>query len=145
MATYISPSASQSQFVSGVPLDLVMQVGSMKQQQYNQNLASIQSPIDLIGSENIVREADKEIINRKLNDVVTEVNKFADADLIDPRVHGELMGVVNQLYTDRDITSRISANRERNSQMASLQEIKEKNPGLYNPLNESVFLKNDQD
>lgn len=140
MSTYISPSAQASQFVSGIPLDLVIQVGSAKQANYNQVIQNTQSQIDLYGSEYMMKDSDREYIYNKLNSVVDNLNKFSSQNLTDPRVQNELTSTLAGL-SDPDITKRISNNRKASQFMANLEDIKKNKPELYNSANEKVAMK----
>jgi len=137
MSTYISPSAQQSQFISGIPLDLVIQVGSMKQAQYNQAVQNTQSMLDYYGQQDIIRPEDKDIINNKLNDTVNNLNTFSDLDLSDPRVQSQLSGITSKAFNDSDITSRIVNNRKARQFLNTIEDTKKNHPEQYNSANEA--------
>lgn len=137
MSTFISPNFQQSQFISGIPLDLVIQVGSMKQAQYNQAVQNTQSMIDYYGQQDIIRPEDREVINNRLNDTVNNLNTFSDLDLSDPRVQSQLAGVTSRAFNDSDITSRIVNNRKARQFLNTIEDTKKNHPEQYNSANEA--------
>lgn len=62
-------SAQKSQFVSGVPLDLIIKVGAMKQESYDRNLNSIREEakyLRRLAKKFLTDEEDKEDFNEML-------------------------------------------------------------------------------
>lgn len=141
MATYISPSFQGSDYVSGVPIDLVAQVAGSKQQQYDYNRYIIQQQINAIDPNQIQKESDRAYIASRLQDTVSELNKYGTGyDLSDSRVNSKLQGILAGLKADPSLYSRINANKRFSDSMAELARIKKDKPELYNSANEAYFI-----
>jgi hypothetical protein len=145
MSTYAGNSYQKGHFVSGIPLDLVMQVAGAKQAKYDKAQANLQSELDRLSNYQIIKDSDKEVIGGKMNQLVDRMNKFSGQDLSDSRVYNQLLGETSSFYNDKDVYSRISANAKAVAATNKYQETVEKHPELYSAANEWKFQKELQD
>lgn len=140
MATYLSQPYQGSEFVSGVPIDLITKVGMMKQMKYDQTVASIQGAIDEVGEQDIIKDSERNYVSNKLRDTVNQLNQFGGVDLTQGPTASRLKSYVSNLKRDPRIYNAIADTRAIRNNMAQLAEIKEKRPGEYASQNEALFM-----
>jgi hypothetical protein len=141
MATFLDHPYQGTPYVSGVPVDLIMRVGAVKQARYESNVANVQAQLDQMDQYNITKDSDREVIYGKLNDTVSQLNNLAGQDLGDSRVYGQLTGLTSSLYNDPDVYTRISDNQRHNASVKEREELLKKNPDLFGETNQYVFNK----
>lgn len=141
MATYLDKGYQGSPFVSGIPLDLIMKVGAVKQEKYDRNYAAITDQYSQYANFPFLKESDKSFVLSKIGDTVNSLNSLGDQNLGDSRVYNQLMGIASGLNNDKDIYTRIANNQRASKDLRDLQDIKEKQPELYSSANERVFLR----
>lgn len=144
MSTYIRPTAQQSQYVSGIPLDAIIQVGSYKESRYNAVKSTIQDSLNIPGLNNLIKDSDIEYVNQKMGSLVENLNKSSGLDFSDPTVENDLMSQINSSVSDPNISRIIRDNKKASKEINKLYELKDKNSELYNPANEIAFQQNMQ-
>lgn len=140
MATYLSQPWQGSQFVSGVPIDMIVQVGQMKQAKFDRVQQEIQQGLDEIGNYDILKDSEKEYVNQKLKNATDTLNSFGGKDLSDRMVENSLKSTMSDLLRDKRISDAVQDTRMIRNNMQILNEIKEKHPDQYAAQNEKVFM-----
>lgn len=141
MATYLTPAYQGSPYVSGIPIDLVMQAMATKEARYQRTVSDVQGQLDRLSNYNIIKDSDKMVIGDKLNQLVGKLNSYSGSNLTDENVYNELMGATSQFYNDPEVYKRIAANANASNQVKRYQDLIEKKPDAYGASNEHVFLK----
>lgn len=140
MATYLSQPYQGSEFVSGVPLDLIVKVGMMKQMKYDQTVSDVQNQLNLVGEQDIMKDSERSYVSGRLKETVNKLNEFSGMDLSDSNVANQLKSYTTNLARDPRIYNAIADTRAIRNNMAQLNEIKEKRPGEYAQQNEALFM-----
>lgn len=143
MASYLGPNniPQISDYQGSVPLDLLGRAGMMRQGEYNQNQASLQALPDSLAKYPIIKDSDRAVINQKIGDLTSSINKYSGQDLGNPRVYNSVMGAASAAASDPEMMSRISANQSAIKQLKTIQDVKNNDPDHYSPDNEHVFNK----
>lgn len=142
MSTHIGPTFQQSQFVSGVPVDLLIQVGLNKQQKFDKNLENINSKYQQIASTKINKASDKEYIDNVLGDIRDTANSLTNLDISDNSNLRILEDNISKVASDDKFYKKIMANIADNKELDNLNFLKQTNSKAYNSINEQVFLNN---
>ena len=143
MATYLSQPYQGSEFVSGVPIDLIAKVGMMKQMKYEQNVAAIQGQLDELGNQDIIKDSERNYVSNRLREATDVLNNnFGGVDLSDSTVANQLKRYTSSLTRDPRIYSAIADTRAIRNNISQLNEIKEKRPQEYAQQNEALFMQN---
>lgn len=140
MATYLSTPYQGSEFVSGVPLDLITKVGMMKQMKYEQTVADIQGQLDTIGNQDIIKDTERQYVAERLKGTVNKLNEFGGVDLSDSTIANQLRSYTANLARDQRIYNAVADTRQIRNNMSLLAEIKEKHPEQYASQNEALFM-----
>lgn len=139
MATYMDTPYQGGEYISSVPLDLIMRVGIHKQEKYDKNKAALQENLDKFSQYPIIKPEDREVIGTKLKELTESINTYSGRDLSDSNVFSEINSLADNLYNDPDVLNRISSNKKYVENVEIINEIKRKHPEQYSYTNEKVF------
>lgn len=141
MSTYLDHPLQLPAYQSDVPLDLLMNVGVSKQNEYNTNYKAVQGQIDKLGQYPILKDSDREAISTKMNDLVDNLNQFSGKDLGDTQVYNQLAGLTNNFYNDKDVYEKIADNTRAATAMSDYQKMVKDDPSTYGATNSHIFSK----
>lgn len=109
MISEYSKIIKSNPYVAPVDIGLMTKVLSLKDQQFKQNAAQIQSELDQAGSLDLAKQEDKEYLNGKLNSLTQSINQLGGVDLGDASVANQLHGMTSSMYGDDDLLTAISS------------------------------------
>lgn len=142
MATYLSQPYQGSEFVSGVPIDLITKVALNKQLKYEQTVADVQASIDEVGAYDIIKDSEKQYVDGVLSQGVNKLNQIGGGnDLSDSVTSRQLKNYVSDLKRDPRLYNAISDTRKIRNNLDQLNQIKDKHPNYYSQQNEAIFMK----
>jgi len=113
------------EYQSPAPIQMMMGVMDHKSQVFERNAQQIQSRIDLLGNQDVVRDVDKAYLNQKVNSLVSRINSFGGQDLSDPGISGELMGLSKTVSADPNVLNAISSTQKFRALQAGWKKIEE--------------------
>jgi len=126
-------------YVAQQPVEAMVQVGMMKQKQYDANLQKIQQSMSNIAGLAIARDVDKQYLNNKMNDMSSQLSVFAGSDLSSNRLTGQLKGMVDNMANDEIVRNAVASTQRYQQQMAFID--KERQDGNLTPDNYYHFQK----
>lgn len=122
-----------------LPIDAMVQVGTYKQQQYDQGIQRIQTQIDNVAGMDVVRDVDKQYLQSKLNNLNTDLKKVAAGDFSNYQLVNSVGGMVNSIAKDKNVQNAVSSTARYRQGVAEMQTaIKD---GKSSPSNEYSFQK----
>ena len=137
MASFTDAISTFNPYIQELPIDAMVQVGMYKQQQYDQGVQKIQSYIDNIAGMDIIKDPQKKYLQSKLNELGSNLKKFAAADFSDNQLVNSVGGMASQLAKDPIIQSGVYSTARIRKGMQQVEA--DKKSGNYNPNNETVF------
>lgn len=140
MATYLSKPYQGSEYVSGVPIDLITKVGMTKQLKYDQNVQEIQGNLDLIGQQDIIKDSERDYVTQKLGEATNNLNSYGGIDLSDDRTANQLKSYSGQLLRDKRVYNAIADTKVIRQQMQQMADLKEKDQSQYADQNAKLFM-----
>lgn len=140
MATYLSAPYQGSEYVSGVPIDLISKVGMMKQMRYEQNIADIQGLLDATDQSDIIKDSERGYLQERLREVTGRLNQFVGHDFSDRNVANQLKSYTQGLLRDQRIFNAVADTKLIRKNISILNDIKENKPEEYAAQNEKLFM-----
>lgn len=119
--------------------DFTLKALMFKQQKYDANQAKVQSIIEQYKSLQLVRGVDRDYLNKRLTYLVDNVNQFGPQDFSSNAVTQSIQHHLGQVLDDNVMTAAQETAKIRKYQ-EEVEKIKEKNPELYNTLNEAYGM-----
>lgn len=139
MSTYISTEAQYSAPISPFNFDLLAKVGAIKQQKYDASEAEIQNEVNNLINLDIAKGVDKEHLNQRVNNLITQINEFGSADLSISSNAQTIKSALKTAIDDKVMTAVASTRSIRNTQ-SQIEQAKASKDGLYDPANEYVAM-----
>src|SRR6478736_152202 len=128
MASFIENTEVLTNFkpyVSQAPLIEEMSiVGREKQMQYDQGVQRIQSQIDNIAGLDVIRDIDKQYLQSKLNEVGSNVKRFAAADFSNFQLTNSVGGMISQVGKDSNIQNAVLSTNKYRKEVSNLETAK---------------------
>lgn len=122
--SYLSQPYKPNPYVAPVSLDLLANVLAQKQGKFDANADKIQNNINTIASLDVIRGMDKDYINTKINNLVTNINSIGGQDLSDPNVANQIDGLATSVYSDEAVINAVSSTKRIRSLQASYDKMK---------------------
>lgn len=137
--SYVSQTIKSSPYVLPLDMALFEKVMTVKQTQFNQGAAKIQGQIDALGSLDVMKEGDRNYLNEKINNLVTNLNGLGGVDLSDSSVLNQVESMGGDIYSDDKVITAISSTKAARSLINNYQELKTnpKMKGMYSEVNEA--------
>lgn len=137
MASFLSPQGIQqySGYQSQLPTNYV-ELGLYKQQQYNIGLEKTENYLNSLSGLEVIRDADQQYLNNKINSLTTEINKNAQSmDFSNKSIVNGVGAMASKIYADPIIQNALSGTLQYKSLLANIQETKKSGKG-YSVQNE---------
>ena len=96
-------------YVEQIPVDAYVNVGRIKQQQYDQGIQKIQSQIDNVAGIDLIRDVDKQYLQSKLNELQGNLRKVAAGDFSQFQLVNSVGGMVNKVGKDPNIQGAVKS------------------------------------
>ena len=145
--SYLSQDFKPTPYELPISLDLMGQVLQYKDNLFKQNASKVQSQIDAFGSLDVMRGVDKEYLNKKINNLVNNVNSLGGVDLSDNNTLNKIESMGSDIYNDNNVMNAISSTHAIRTLQSNIDKIKTnpKMKGMYSPANEEWDMKPIQD
>lgn len=128
---------------SPVNLELLDNVLSTKQKQYDEGYINIQKQLQSYDSLDLIRPEDIEYKNRKVAELTEQLDNYGNIDLSDPKESFRLQNEAASLAKDSELISKVS-NTQKYRQLVSRYAKMKENPKLlpyYSDINERRDMK----
>lgn len=103
MASFTDAISTFNPYVSQIPVDAIVKVGTYKQAQYDQGVQKIQNYIDNIAGMEVLNDADKEYLQSKLNQLGSDLKTVAAGDFSNQQLVNSVGGMASQITKDENI------------------------------------------
>src|SRR6478609_8624690 len=138
--TDINPQlTSYTPYRQQLPVEAMVEVGRIKQQQYDQGVQKIQSQIDNIAGMDVIKPIHKEYLQSKLNELGSNLKKVAAGDFSNFQLVNSVGGMANQIVKDPIIQNAVISTQRVKNQQANLESAKRS--GKSSVQNEAFFNK----
>lgn len=127
-------------FVQDAPLELVSQVGFMREARYLEGLQKVQSYADKASSVDLIKDTDKAYYAQRLSELSDNIREVASQDFSNPALQSTIGGMANAVLKDKSIQNGYLGTQKVRQKQALISEIRTKNPNLYNPNNEAYAM-----
>lgn len=109
MASFTDAITQFNPYVAQLPVDAMVKVGMMKQQQYEEGYKKIQGEIDKIAGLDIIRDVDKDYLQSKLDELGGNLKTFAAGDFSNFQLVNSVGGMAKQIGKDKDIQTAVAS------------------------------------
>jgi hypothetical protein len=143
MASFTDAISQFNPYVQQLPLEAMLQVGTYKQQKYEQGVQKIQGQIDRVAGLDIVRDVDKQYLQSKLNELGSKLKTVAGGDFSNFQLVNSVGGMASQIGKDDNVTNAVSSTAKYRRGLTDMEDAKK--AGKSAPSNEYVFKKSASD
>lgn len=119
MASFLSQPQQFTQYQDPYSLELYGQIGSAKQQQYDQNVQKVQGYIDNIAGLELVKDVDKAYVQNKLGELRNNLSNLVSQDFAQAEVVNQAGGYATQIYNDPNIQNAVQSTQNIKKYQAS--------------------------
>lgn len=127
-------------YIQDANMEMLTQVGLYKQQQYYEGVAKAQSYIDNVAGINLIKDADKNYLNEKLQKLSADVSKVAGEDFSNPFLQTKIGSLAHGISSDEKIVNGILGTNKVLEKQKLIKDIRTNKPDLYNPANEAYSM-----
>ena len=138
MASYTDSPIQFAPYVETVPVEDMVKVGMLKQEQYNQGVQKIQGWIDEIGALPVIRDVDKNYLQGKMNSLETELKRLSGADFSKQQLVNSVGGLTSSISKDSHIRAAVQSATNAQNELTFMEEARKK--GELAPENEYDYL-----
>lgn len=109
MASFTDKISQFNPYIQQLPAQEMQQVGMYKQQQYDQGVQKIQGYIDNIAGMDVIRNADKQYLQSKLNDLGGKLRTVAAGDFSNHQLVNSVGGMATSIVKDPTIQNAVAS------------------------------------
>ena len=109
MASFTDAISQFNPYVSQLPVDAMVQVGTYKQQKYEEGVQRIQGEIDKVAGLDVVRDVDKQYLQSKLNQLGSKLKTVAAGDFSNFQLVNSVGGMTKQIGKDANVQNAVSS------------------------------------
>ena len=139
MASFTDAISQFNPYVQQLPLEAMLQVGTYKQQKYEQGVQKIQGQIDRVAGLDIVRDVDKQYLQSKLNELGSKLKTVAGGDFSNFQLVNSVGGMASQIGKDDNVQNAVSSTYNYKKQLAEIETAKKQGKAGT----ENIWLFND--
>ncbi|NBW33799.1 MAG: hypothetical protein EBR30_01945 [Cytophagia bacterium] len=140
MASFTDLIPQFNPYVQQLPVEAMVQVGTYKQQKYEEGLQKIQSQVSQVAGLDIMNSADKKYLQSKLNELGNNLTTVAAGDFSNFQLVNSVGGMIGQIAKDPNIVNAVSSTAWYRKQLEKMQ--KDVDEGKSSPANVYKFQKN---
>lgn len=142
---YSKPSPVTN-YIEPVNQDLFQKAVIYKQQKFEENHKRVQASLDTAANLDIMNQSDKEYLDSKMNDLVSNINKMSGVDLTDFRSAAKLESLSTDITSDERILGSYISTQNIRKGLKQIETFKnsDKLNKFYSPENEAYFLEQTQ-
>lgn len=137
MASFTDAISQFNPYVSQLPVDAMVKVGTYKQQKYEEGVQKIQGEIDKIAGLDVVRDVDKQYLQSKLNQLGSKLKTVAAGDFSNFQLVNSVGGMATQIGKDGNVQNAVTSTVRYRKQVAEMEAARKS--GKSSPENEYWF------
>ena len=138
MASFTDKSFQFNPYIQELPVEAMVKVGMAKQAQYDQGVQKIQNEVDRVAGISVLRPADKQMLQSKLNELGSKLKTVAAGDFSNQQLVNSVGGMTGQIINDKYIQAAVSSSAVARQQMDLVDQARQK--GELTPDNEWFFV-----
>lgn len=139
MASFTDAIPQFNPYIQQLPVDAMVQVGMEKQQRYDQGIQRIQSQIDQVAGLSLYRDADKQQLQSKLNELGTKLKTVAAADFSNYQLVNSVAGMASTIMKDPILIAGVQSTQNIKNNEKLMEEARQK--GELTPENLDFYNK----
>jgi len=139
MASFTDTVPQFNPYVQQLPIEAMVKVGTYKQEKYEQGIQKIQGYIDNIAGLDIYKDAHKEYLQSKLNELGNNISRVAGADFSNFQLVNSVSGMASQIIKDPVIQNAVSATARIRKEQETVDA--DKKAGKLDPSNQLKWSK----
>ena len=109
MASFTDQILGFNPYVSQLPIDAMVKVGTYKQQKYEEGVQRIQGEIDKVAGLDVYKPVDKQYLQSKLNELGSKLKTVASGDFSNFQLVNSVGGMAAQIGKDSKIVNAVTA------------------------------------
>lgn len=107
MASFTDAISQFNPYVSQLPIDAMVKVGTYKQQKYEEGVQRIQGEIDKVAGLDVIRGVDKQYLQSKLNELGSKLKTVASGDFSNFQLVNSIGGMASQIGKDGNVQNAV--------------------------------------
>lgn len=139
MASFTDQVFKFRSFVQDTPVEDMIKVGAIKQQQYDQGVQRIQGFIDEVASLPVMRDVDKGYLQSHLNNMGDSLNKLNGSDFSNMQLQNSVGALATRVSKDPNVLAAVQSTEHHRNQVQVMEDARKK--GLLTPQNEYNYQK----
>lgn len=124
-------------YVQQLPVDAMVTVGRIRQNQYDQGVQKIQNQIESVAGMDVVRDVDKQYLQTKLNQMGNNLRWVAAGDFSNYQLVNSVGGMINSVGKDANIQNAVGSTIRYRKGLAEMDQARKE--GKSSPSNEWDF------
>jgi hypothetical protein len=138
MASFTDQISTFNPYIQQLPVEAMVQVGMQKQAQYDAGVQKIQNEVNQVAGISVLRPADKQRLQSKLNELGSRLKTVAAGDFSNQQLVNSVAGMTGQIINDKYIRAAVSSTAVAKQQMELVEQARQK--GELTPDNEWFFV-----
>jgi hypothetical protein len=126
MASFKDTIPQFNPYIQQLPVEAMVQVGMEKQQRYDQGLQKIQSQIDQVAGLSLYRDADKQQLQSKLNELGSKLKTVAAADFSNYQLVNSVAGMASTIMKDPVVLAGVQSTQNIKNNEKIMEEARQK-------------------
>lgn len=139
MANPFSQLRARQGWIDPTDQEFTLKALMFTQQKYDANQAKVQSIVDKYQALQLARGVDKEYLNSRLRELVDSSNSLGPQNFASNAITASITNHIGQAL-DENVMTAVQETAKIRAYQYQVNQIKEKNPELYNPLNEAYGM-----
>lgn len=139
MASFTDLIPQFNPYIQQLPVEAMVQVGTYKQQKYEEGLQKIQSQVNQVAGLDIINPADRKYLQSKLNELGNNLTTVAAGDFSNFQLVNSVGGMIGQIAKDPNVVNAVTSTAWYRKQLERLQ--KDVDEGKSSPANVYKFQK----
>lgn len=140
MASRFDQIPTFNPFIQDAPWEMLSQVALSRQQRYYEGVQAVQSYVDKVAGLPVIKDVDKQYLNNRLTQLGNDISKVAGEDFSNPFLVSKLGNLAHGVASDPKLQNAVIGSKQVLEKKARIQELRAKNPELYNPNNEAYSM-----
>jgi len=126
MASFTDVIPQFNPYIQQLPVEAMVQVGMEKQQRYDQGIQRIQSQIDQVAGLSLYRDADKQQLQSKLNELGAKLKTVAAADFSNYQLVNSVAGMASTIMKDPILIAGVQSTQNIKNNEKLIEEARQK-------------------
>ena len=121
MASFTDAISQFNPYVSQLPIDAMVKVGTYKQQKYDEGVQRIQGEIDKVAGLDITKPIHKQYLQSKLNELGSKLKTVAAGDFSNVQLVNSVGGMASQIGKDPTIQNAVRSTQHARKEQENIQ------------------------